>query len=104
MTAVAEGLPVPAFSPSIKFAWPDLITREVSFMQAYKLGFRHLPETLALIRRNIRFGPLSDVGRRRLSINAATHDLADDLPKGGTVLEPERVRLAERLPLTAGAI
>jgi hypothetical protein len=76
----------PALRPRRKLGWSDLVAGEVAFMQAETIVLGHFPETLALIGRDILFGPSSQKGRR-LTIETIAHDWRLDL---GTIWPPEQ--------------
>ena len=52
---------IPRYLPRREFARPDLQTREISLMQAEKIGLGHFPESPLLIRRNVALHPFGDM-------------------------------------------
>src|SRR5206468_2349125 len=83
--------------PGCKLAWPDLVARKVSFMQAQKFGLGRFPEMLALVRLNILSDPGSNMRACRPSVHAAAHHIAYDLPQRRAVPQPEWIGLPQRL-------
>lgn len=67
-------------------------------MQAEKVVLGHFPETLALIRHDILFGPSSQKGHCRLAIETMAHDVGNLLAQGRPMLELERIGFTERMP------
>jgi hypothetical protein len=67
-------------------------------MEAQKVCLRHFAETVAPILSNIFIDPLRQKCSGRLPVETLTHDVANNLAQSRAVCEPERVRLAERLP------
>src|SRR5258708_37301143 len=88
----------PDLLPPLEFTRPDLVTREVSFVQADKLALGHVPEFLSVgLRDAILLYPGGDICRGGFAVHPPAYHLADDLLQCGLVLEPERIGLAQRL-------
>jgi len=84
--------------PHLEFTGPDPVACEVSFVQADKLALGDVSKLLSLGYRDaIVLHPACDIPRGRLSVYQPAHQLADDLPQCGLMLEPERIGLAQRL-------
>lgn len=91
-------LALPYDAPSIELAGSHLIAREVAFMHTHEFAFRFFDKTHAICCVDVSTRPGGEVVHGGLLIYPPFDDRGDDLLQGGAMTEPERVRLAERLP------
>src|SRR6266540_5536429 len=87
----------PDFLPCCKFAWPELIPGEVSFVQVQEFGLGHVPELFTLRFRNVFLHPGGDVRGRSLPTHSSAHHIAHDLSQAGAVFFSNGAATTERL-------
>src|SRR6185312_8818909 len=88
----------PGLLPGQKLTGPDLVSREISLMQAQELRLCHVPEFRALRVGDVFLDPGRDVRGGGFSVHGTAHHLGHHLAQRSLVLEPERIGLAQRLP------
>jgi len=72
----------PDLLPPLEFTGPDLVAREVAFVQADKLALGQVPEFLPVgLRDAVLLHPGRDICRGGFPVHPPAHHLADDLPQ-----------------------
>ena len=90
--------PVPDLLPCRILGRPDLITREISLVQAQKLSLGDLTKPLAFLLIDMVLRPCADVGGGPLFVHTPANYRADNLVQSTPVPHPKRIGLA---PATA---
>src|SRR5579884_1526403 len=88
----------PNLPPRSELGRPDLVAREIPFMQAEKLALRCFAKAFALRRIDVLAGPRGDVLCGLLLVHPPANDRADHFAQRRPVPQPERIGFAERLP------
>jgi hypothetical protein len=84
--------------PCLEFRWSDLVSREIPFVQSEKFTFGNIPEAVAFAGVDFSLRPYREVSSCGPLVHTPAHDLANNFAKSGAMAQPERIRLAKRLP------